>query len=44
MYDSLAHEGYPVEEQAASFEAHIVGQDIELPKGFAIWQAYYHLR
>ena len=43
-YDSLAHKGYPIEEQAASFQTHIVGHDIELPEGFAIWQAYYRLR
>ena len=43
-YDSLVHEGYPLEEQAASFQTHIVGHDVELPEGFAIWQAYYHLR
>ena len=45
-YDSLAHKGYPLEEQAASFQTHIVGPrpNIKLPKGFSIWQAYYHLR
>ena len=43
-YDSLAHKGYPLEEQAASFQTHIVGPNIKLPKGFTIWQAYYCLR
>jgi len=43
MYDSLVHKGYPLEEQAASFQTHIVGHDVELPEGFTIWQAYYLL-
>lgn len=45
-YDSLAHKGYPLEEQAASFQTHVVGptSNINLPKGFTIWQAYYRLR
>ena len=43
MYDSLAHKGYPLEELAASFQTHIVGCDVELPEGFAIWKAYYCL-
>ena len=42
-YDSLVHKGYPLEEQAASFQTHIVGHDVELPEGFAVWQAYYCL-
>ena len=43
-YDSLAHKGYPLEEQGASFQNHMVGPNIKLPKGFTIWQAYYRLR
>ena len=45
-YNSLAHKGYPLEEQAASFQTHIAGptSNIKLPKGFTIWQAYYRLR
>ena len=43
-YDSLAHRGYPVEEKKASFQTHIAGPNIKLPKGFRIWQAYYLLR
>jgi len=42
-YDSLVHKGYSLEEQAATFQTHIVGHDVKLPEGFAIWQAYYHL-
>jgi hypothetical protein len=38
------HKGYPLQERAASFKTHIVGRDVELPEGFAIWQAYYRLR
>jgi hypothetical protein len=43
-YNSLAHKGYPVEEKKASFQTHIAGPNIKLPKGYRIWQAYYSLR
>ena len=43
-YNSLAYKGFPLKKQAASFQTHIVGHKVELPKGFTIWQAYYRLR
>jgi hypothetical protein len=43
-YDSLKHGGHPYEEQNATFKTHITGRNVKLPEGFAIWQAYYHLR
>lgn len=43
-YDSMRHNGYPIIEKSASFNSHMTGQDIILPDGFAIWEAFYHLR
>ena len=43
-YDSLRHNGYPIIEKNATFNTHMVGRDIILPDGFAIWEAFYHLR
>ena len=43
-YDSLQHNGYPIIEKSATFNTHMTGQDIVLPDGFTIWEAFYHLR
>lgn len=43
-YDSLKHGGHPYEERNATFKTHISGRSVNLPEGFAVWQAYYHLR
>lgn len=43
-YDSMRHNGYPIIEKSANFNTHMTGRDIILPDGFAIWEAFYHLR
>jgi PHD finger protein len=43
-YDSMRHNGYPIIEKNATFNTHMTGRDIVLPDGFAIWEAFYHLR
>lgn len=43
-YDSLRCKGYPTIEKNATYDTHMAGRDIILPDGFAIWEAFYHLR
>jgi hypothetical protein len=43
-YDSMRHKGYPTIENSATFNTHMTGRNIVLPDGFAIWEAFYHLR
>lgn len=43
-YDSMRHNGHPIIEKNANFNTHMTGQDIILPDGFTIWEAFYHLR
>lgn len=39
MYDGLMNKGYPLEEHPASFQTHIAGRNIKLPKG-VVWLGF----
>ncbi|KAF8160154.1 hypothetical protein BJ912DRAFT_936174 [Pholiota molesta] len=43
-YDGLAHNGIPIIERNTTFATHLSGQNIEIPNGYSIYEAFYYLR
>ncbi|KAF4620872.1 hypothetical protein D9613_000021 [Agrocybe pediades] len=43
-YDGMKHGGKPVIEENASFETHVSGRRPNIPKGYRVYAAFYHLR
>ncbi|KAF8173113.1 hypothetical protein BJ912DRAFT_859605, partial [Pholiota molesta] len=43
-YDGTKHDGFAVEEPNATFSTHMIGAELNLPKGYSVYQAFYILR
>jgi hypothetical protein len=43
-YDGMKNGGFCMEEPNAKFATHVSGNKIQLPTGFKVWAAFYHLR
>lgn len=43
-YDDMKHSGAPIQELGATYHSHMCGKDVQLPKGFIIYQVFYLLR
>jgi hypothetical protein len=43
-YDGMKNDGFSIKESNATFNSHMVGNNINIPSGFVVYEAFYILR